>query len=170
MVHRGAQDYLPKDSLNAELLTRSILYGLKWQLGRIEMAELNSRLVKSSEDLRAAQMQLIQTEKLDSLGRLAAGVAHEVKNPLAALQLVVDFFRRKVDLIGESGGIIVDHMQQAIEGHLLDRLRGGPVELAGDVKPLGVSVDAELDRGVEFSRIDLCMGIHRCQIGGLTPA
>ncbi len=29
--------------------------------------------------------------------------------------------------------------------HLLDRLRGAPVELATDVKPLGVGVDAELD-------------------------
>ena len=115
MVHRGAQDYLPKDSLNAELLTRSILYGLERQRSRIEMAELNTRLVKAADDLRLAQMQLIQAEKLDSLGRLAAGVAHEVKNPLATLQLGVDFFRRKVDLIGESGVILVVHMQQAIE-------------------------------------------------------
>ena len=53
----------------------------------------------------------------------------------------------------------------AVEGHLLDRLRGGSVELATDVEPLGVGVDAELDCGVEFCRIDLCRGIHRCQVG-----
>ena len=29
-----------------------------------------------------------------------------------------------------------------------------------------MGVDSELDRGVEFSRIDLCRGIHRCQVGG----
>ena len=34
--------------------------------------------------------------------------------------------------------------KEAVEGHLLDWLRGGSVELAGDVKPL-VGVDAELD-------------------------
>ena len=60
--------------------------------------------------------------------------------------------------------------QQPVEGHLLDRLRGGSVELATDVKPLGVGVDSELDRGVEFTRIGFCFGIHRCQVGGLIPA
>jgi hypothetical protein len=35
--------------------------------------------------------------------------------------------------------------QQSVEAHLLDRLRGCSVELPGDVKPLGVGVDAELD-------------------------
>ncbi len=33
-----------------------------------------------------------------------------------------------------------------------------------------VGVESELDGGVEFSKIDLCTGFHRCQIGGLTPA
>ena len=70
-----------------------------------------------------------------------------------------------------SYALLVGHeAKESVEGQLLDRLRGGAIDLAGGVKPLGVGVDTELDRGVEFSRIDLCMGIRPCQVGDLIPA
>lgn len=114
MVHRGAQDYLPKNALGSDLLFRSIVYALERQRAHLEMKELNQRLQIATHDLKTAQMQLIQAEKLDSLGRLAAGVAHEVKNPLATLQMGVDFFRRRMNEADENAVIMGTHMQEAI--------------------------------------------------------
>lgn len=49
---------------------------------RKAIEESNMALQKSFEDLKAAQDQLVQQEKLASLGQLTAGIAHEIKNPL----------------------------------------------------------------------------------------
>jgi two-component system NtrC family sensor kinase len=60
-----------------------------------EFGALAAQFNAMTASLRAHQEQLVQSEKLAGIGRLAAGVAHEINNPLAAILGYARLLRRK---------------------------------------------------------------------------
>ncbi len=95
----------------------------------LDNASAYRRLNKTLEELQAAQTQLVQQEKLASLGQLTAGIAHEIKNPL---NFVNNFSELSVEMVEEAR----------------EEVRRGTGDGGRKNSPLEGSAEAERRRGV----------------------
>ena len=92
-------------------------------------------LQRSHGKIKEAQLQVIEMEKMHTIGQMAAGIAHEVKNPLAVIRMGVDFFSNSPDAGTEPAATIIRDMQDALHRAdsiimgLLDFSTPGKVEL-----------------------------------------
>jgi signal transduction histidine kinase len=85
---------------------------LKQEIEKRRKAE--AELTFAFDQLKAAQAQLIQAEKLETIGRLASGIAHEVKNPLAIILQGVEYLSKKTAPMDEAQAGVFTDMAEAV--------------------------------------------------------
>lgn len=95
------------------------------EIGRLalEFERMVKALLAREESLREAQTRLIRSERLAAIGRMAAHVSHEVRNPLSSIGLNVELLQE--ELGGVSGGATKEttELLVAIRAEI-ERLRG----------------------------------------------
>ena len=86
----GAQDYLIKGKYESYGLSKALYYAIQRKRAEQDLQAAYRRL-------KETQSQLIQVEKMNVVGGLASGIAHEVKNPLATILYGVEFMHTKIE-------------------------------------------------------------------------
>jgi signal transduction histidine kinase len=139
----GAVDYITKPFQQDEVLARVKLH-LKMRRLNIELdqqkqllekrvEERTYELYQALEQLKKTQLQLIQTEKVSSLGQVVAGISHEVNNPIGLISTNLYYAKSYVEeLINlvklyqnkfpDPGSDIEDKIEQIDLDHVLEDL------------------------------------------------
>ncbi len=114
LMKAGACDYILKPFNNqdmveriekalklraVELQNRALLSERERLLAEIAEwnRELEARVQEKGEELRLAQAEIVQSEKLVALGYLSAGMAHSIRNPLNSIALFVQLIKSGLD-------------------------------------------------------------------------
>jgi signal transduction histidine kinase len=99
---------------------------------RDEIGTLAQSFNQMTSELKVSRDRLVQSERLAVLGQLTASIAHEIRNPLTSMKMIVQILRRKLhddESSNESLQIVLDEIDRLniIVSSLLDSAR--PIEL-----------------------------------------
>lgn len=131
----------------------------------LELQEANEELTVTLSNLRDTQTQLVDAEKMASLGQLTAGIAHEINNPINFVTSNIKPLRRDLEdvyeLIDAYGAIEADNIEEGLKkaNDLKEELEYDYIkdEISSLVQGIsdGANRTSEIVRGLKtFSRLD----------------
>lgn len=145
---------------------QNIMLEAKVEIRTKELRSTNNDLEKTLSDLKSAQTQLVDQEKMASLGQLTAGIAHEINNPINFVTSNVSPLKRDVEDVFEvldKYSVIEDGNQFDSEKENIEALKD-EIEIdfvRSEIQSLlkgieeGAQRTAEIVRGLKvFSRMD----------------
>lgn len=147
---RGAERIVVREQGSAEVVRLARTFNEMATMLRAERTQLTDRLAeleRTTAALQTTERQLIHGEKLASVGRLAAGVAHEIGNPLAAILGLLSLVREG-DLSPEKSREFLARI--AAETERVDSIIRGLLDFARrDNEPEAVNESCELRAAID---------------------
>jgi two-component system NtrC family sensor kinase len=154
MRRMRSSEYGPPDKLSATRMTfinkngeevpvnfsATIIRERGQEVGSVGIFSDLREIIKVHQELEAAQSQLLHTEKIASLGRMAAGVAHEINNPLAGILIYAELLQRDlaVDAVNRENIEVIINQTMRCQ-HIVHRLLDFSRQSLGDEKLFDVN-------------------------------
>jgi two-component system sensor histidine kinase PilS (NtrC family) len=163
-------EHAVRPPLGSMLVQMFVAWGVFFVIAAL-MSRLTGSLWRTREALRAAEKELLVRERLAEAGRVSASLAHEIRNPLAAISGSVQVLKKELALTPEQGelmGIVLkesERVSQSLEQFLDFALPAkqvfSPIDLGGlmdeTVKVLkaGGELNGRVELGGNFREADV---------------